>query len=293
MKKLSRWDYRDAYAYQHAQRRKDANISRQAVLKQERAEALGDPIRGVLTPFVQSFDIVGATPFQPDQHIADPKSAVEAAIRLRSSSQEGNDEKKEEIGHFIHTKELLKSLEASRLLTEPIPLSERATADPEQEASDVREHNSRHIFASEAMKRIFSLSNAGSRQRTRANIQKIIDTFGRHHTDHSVRPKATAVRPSGETVRRFEATPRAGPDVGSSEVQIGILTAKIRVLADRYEGKEKKNKVLKRNLRLLLHRRQKLLRYMYRKERGSGRWQNMVEKLGITEANWKGQIEVR
>lgn len=89
-----------------------------------------------------------------------------------------------------------------------------------------------------------------------------------------------------------EETPRAGPDTGSSEVQIGILTAKIRVLAGEWEGAGRGDKVNKRNLRLLLHRRQKLLRYMQKRERGSGRWENMLEVLGLTEATWKGQIAV-
>ena len=86
---------------------------------------------------------------------------------------------------------------------------------------------------------------------------------------------------------------RGGPDTGSSEVQIGILTAKIRVLANEFEGVSRNDKVNKRNLRLLLHRRQKLLQYLKRKERGSGRWEHMVETLGLTEGTWKGQIEVR
>lgn len=88
-------------------------------------------------------------------------------------------------------------------------------------------------------------------------------------------------------------TPRAGADTGSSEVQIAILTAKIRVLADRYEGVNRNDKVNKRNLRLLLHRRQKLLKYMERKERGGERWQYMLGMLGLTEATWRGQLEVR
>lgn len=76
-------------------------------------------------------------------------------------------------------------------------------------------------------------------------------------------------------------------------MQIGILTAKIRVLADKFQGpRGNADKVNKRNLRLLLHRRQKLLAYMWRKERGSGRWEHLVKTLGLTEATWKGQISV-
>lgn len=87
-------------------------------------------------------------------------------------------------------------------------------------------------------------------------------------------------------------TPRAGPDTGSSEVQIAILTAKIRVLADSQEVVGHKDKVNKRNLRLLVHRRQKLLKYLRRKERGSERWTNVVDKLGLTDGTWKEEISL-
>ena len=127
------------------------------------------------------------------------------------------------------------------------------------------------------------------------NTQKIINTFGRHQTDLSLRPKAPSLAkltsPNADELM-LKRPERAGKDTGSSEVQIGILTAKIRVLADHYEG-NRKDKANKRNLRLLLHRRQKLLKYMEKKERGSGRWQNMIEKLGLTEATWKGEIAVQ
>jgi ribosomal protein S15 len=86
---------------------------------------------------------------------------------------------------------------------------------------------------------------------------------------------------------------RAGPDTGSSEVQIAILTAKIRTLTKALDiNRGYKDKHNKRNLRLLVHRRQKLLAYMERKERGSERWTRMIEKLGLTPATWRGQIDL-
>ena len=145
------------------------------------------------------------------------------------------------------------------------------------------------------MSRIVSLSGVNSKERTRANVRRIIDTFGRHNTDLYLRPKAPSLaelnfpKAKGSAPKRVE---RAGADTGSSEVQIGILTAKIRVLADQY-GANHKDKANKRNLRLLLHRRQKLLKYMDKKERGSDRWQNMIATLGLTEATWKGEIAVQ
>jgi len=71
------------------------------------------------------------------------------------------------------------------------------------------------------------------------------------------------------------------------------LTAKIRVLANHLERPHyQKDKVNKRNLRVLVHRRQKLLAYLRRKERGSERWQNVVETLGLTDGTWKGEISL-
>ena len=145
------------------------------------------------------------------------------------------------------------------------------------------------------MSRIVSLSGVNSKERTRANVRRIIDTFGRHNTDLYLRPKAPSLaelsspKAKGSAPKRVE---RAGADTGSSEVQIGILTAKIRVLADQY-GANHKDKANKRNLRLLLHRRQKLLKYMDKKERGSDRWRNMIATLGLTQATWKGEIAVQ
>lgn len=83
-----------------------------------------------------------------------------------------------------------------------------------------------------------------------------------------------------------------GPDTGSSEVQIAILTAKIKTVADFLATRGKGDKHNKRNLRLLVHRRQKLLQYLRRKERGGPRWQHCIETLGLTEGTWRGEISL-
>ena len=157
--------------------------------------------------------------------------------------------------------------------------------DPEEEERDARTHEIQHETAQVAISRILDLANANSKGRLRANIQRCIDTFGRHRTDEYLKPRPSVAVPK-------DPTPRAGADTGSSEVQIAILTAKIRVLANEYEGVSRNDKVNKRNLRLLLHRRQKLLKYLQRRERGGERWQNLVSTLGLTEGTWKGQIAV-
>ena len=193
------------------------------------------------------------------------------------------------LDHGIKRDELARTIESSRLLTEP-PGMDQTLSD--EEAAVKGRWEERHTNAAEAVQRVVSLANASNEHRTKKNIERIIDRFGRHHTDLTLKPKAPAVAKRNLFIGTPKPTPRAGPDTGSSEVQIGILTAKIRVLADRYEGENRNDKINKRNLRLLLHRRQKLLSYMERKERGSGRWHHMIETLGLTPACWKGQIAV-
>lgn len=171
------------------------------------------------------------------------------------------------------------------------PKSAVAALDPEFAGweADTGAHEARHVKAVEALRRITTLENASSRDRRHANIRRIVEEFGRHVTDATVRQKGLA----WNQAERFEKI-RGGPDTGSSEVQIGILTAKIRVLARMLAGpKGNKDKHNKKNLRLLCHRRQKLLRYMERKERGSGRWEHMIQTLGLSPATWKDQIEIR
>ena len=73
-------------------------------------------------------------------------------------------------------------------------------------------------------------------------------------------------------------------------MQIAILTAKIRTLSQFLETRGKGDKNGKRDLRLMVHNRQKLLKYLWRKEKGGPRWQHCVDMLGITDAAWKGEI---
>lgn len=278
--------FRDSYAIQHGKQRKAANESRQSILRQLRAKDWGDPVRGITTPFVESFD----TAIPPG--IADSSHDARQTDTALGSTSPPAEASVERLNHFITTPDLERSLEFSRRLTEPIQ-SNQDTVDPQQEAADIQRHQDLHLKASEVLRRILNVDNVSSQHRTRINTQRIIDTFGRHVTDQYMKPKAPAPFPPSASGPRPTATPRAGPDVGSSEVQIGILTAKIRVLADRYANENRNDKVNKRNLRVLLHRRQKLLKYMHKKERGSPRWHHMIEKLGLTEATWRGEIELR
>ena len=290
-RQVKRYNNRDAYALRQAKARKDANLSRQAVLKEQRTKELGDPIRGIESPFVKSFD--DAIPKEASNDIEATSLSghgVKAKLNKPPPSP-ASGTKENHFDHGITPTELEKSLEYSRRLTEPLPpgLSVLHSEAAERERLIWA---ARNRSASEAVQRIVSLANASNVHRTKKNIERIIETFGRHHTDETLKPKAAAVVTRNPSAPAIEPTPRAGPDTGSSEVQIGILTAKIRVLADRYEGENRNDKINKRNLRLLLHRRQKLLKYMEKKERGSERWQNMIQTLGLTPATWQGQIAI-
>ena len=273
---------RDEYALVQAKARRDANLSRQAVLKEQRVKALGDPIRGIPTSFVKSFDTVAP----PDVK----KDATEVSLETFKANQDrpppsfAHTSDQVPLNHGITYEEMAKTLESSRHLTEPVDIDRD---------NKLRQYwDDRHANAAESVRRIVSLTSGSSEHRTKKNIERVIDTFGRHVTEHVLQQKAPAAVNHQLSTSPCEPTPRIGPDTGSSEVQIGILTAKIRVLADRYEGENRNDKINKRNLRLLLHRRQKLLKYMERKERGSERWQHMIETLGLTPACWEGEIAV-
>ncbi|CAD6578729.1 MAG: hypothetical protein ASARMPRED_008819 [Alectoria sarmentosa] len=289
--KKRKQENRDPYTLRQIEARRDANLSRQAVLKEQKAKDLGDPIRGILTPFVESFDTE-----VPQEANQDPSAVSLETVKTSGDTPPPSPAYASEESHLDHGikhEELARSLDFSRYLTEPLPPPSSTIANPDQEAQTLERWEKRDASATEAVQRIVSLTNASSKHRTKKNIERIIETFGRHNTDLILKPKGPSVVKINPLFPPQEPTPRAGPDTGSSEVQIGILTAKIRVLADRYEGPNRNDKVNKRNLRLLLHRRQKLLAYMERRERGSERWQKMIATLGMTPACWKGEIAVR
>jgi ribosomal protein S15 len=275
--------YKDPYALAQAKQRRDANISRQAELREKRKTELGDPVRGITTPFLESLDTVGGS-----TNILDPTSISNEfeGIQIKSADDVL-------LNHFLSASELQKSIKHSQALTEPVVAKIRDFRDPAEEREDREKFEEQHARATAALVRIVSLANASQKDKTRANIRRCIDTFGRHKTDGILRPRAP---PNPDTLggkALAEKTPRAGPDTGSSEVQIAILTAKIRVLANQLETRGgKKDKINKRNLRILVHKRQRLLRYLRTKERGGERWQNLVETLGLTEGTWKGEISL-
>ncbi|KAF4549805.1 Ribosomal protein S15-like protein [Elsinoe fawcettii] len=289
--KTERRRFRDPYTIAQARARKAANISRQTQLAKERKDALGDPVLGKPTPFLESLD----TAARPDASatrsssipLADP-SKLPSPTNERNfgldPTELGQSLKRSLIwsGNKLGKEDIVERFQGGEdILAETDPLK----PDPE---------NQYHVTAKEAIRRITSLSNSSSKDRLRVNIKRCISTFGRHNTDEHlpVKPAPAASFLAAQSAENAlpEKTPRAGPDTGSSEVQIAVLTARIRTLSQFLDSRGKMDKMNKRNLRLLVHKRQKLLRYLERKERGGPRFQNVIEVLGLQRGAWEGEI---
>ena len=285
--------YQDPYILAQARARKAANLSRQEVLRKERTGMLGDPVIGITTPFVESFDT--GLPPKPE-----PTSKTESSTP--------KPEEKPHLNYFLNPSEVERAIVRSEQLAVPATkkpstrkrvndqfgvLTSIQGTDPAEDLEAVLAAN--HTRSATAIQRITSLENGSSKDRLHVNIQRCIEMFGRHNTDPILPPKPSAkLTPGADPAPTSNpaAIKRGGPDTGSSEVQIAILTAKIRTLAEFLQTRGKKDKVNKRNLRLLVHRRQKLLQYLRRKERGGPRWQHCIETLGLTEGTWKGEISL-
>lgn len=217
------------------------------------------------------------------------------------------------LNHYLQEQEIKKQLERSKQLVEPaskttdmVPQRDDVTKGAHQAILDQLNVTTRskfleqHSIVEEAMKRITNLDNGNSKDRFRVNVVRCIETFGRHNTDKTLIPKAPAssfLNLSAEVDLEANAPQpkrvrRKGPDTGSSEVQIAVLTARIRHLANHLDRVGSSDKVGKRDLRLLVHRRQKLLQYLRKKERAGPRWQKCIETLGLTEGTWRGEISL-
>ncbi|OQE79273.1 hypothetical protein PENNAL_c0052G02170 [Penicillium nalgiovense] len=255
----------DPFLMAQARQRKAANVSRQKVLAEERESSLGDPVKSQPTPFIQEM-----TAIQTNSHIPSSLS--------------------EDLNYYLKSNELDAALDFSKDLTAPLKNPDRNTADPQVEKEEMNLHNQEHKNAQEAINRIVNLNNGNTKDRVRLNITKCIETFGRHYTDSILPPMPSTVAHGSGPVHP-ERAPRVGPDTGSAEVQAAILTVKIMNLS-RHLDIANKDKHNKRNLQLLVHKRQKLLQYVRKKERGGPRWQNLMGTLGLSDAAWKGEIAI-
>ena len=254
----------DPFAMAQSRQRKAANLSRRQALQEERDNSLGDPVESEPTPFIQQLKFQTEPQGQP---VPDSK-----------------------LNYFLKPDEIQRTLEISKNLTSPLTNVARETADPQFEKEASEKHTVEYQNTEEAIKRIVNLKNGNTKDRLRVNIQNCIETFGRHNTDQALPPRPAAATHES-AMEHPEKTPRVGPDTGSPEVQVAILTSKIMNLS-RHLQTANKDKHNKRNLRLLVHKRQKLLRYLRRKERGGPRWQNLMEMLGLSDAAWKGEISM-
>ncbi|KAF2148825.1 hypothetical protein K461DRAFT_261631 [Myriangium duriaei CBS 260.36] len=298
----------DPYAAAQARARKAANISRQAELQKAKVDALGDPVLGKPSPFVQSFDSAAAPPAGSERS--------QNIKRTDTESGSGSRSEPEQLNFSITSSELESALDRSLVwsgqrlrnvreesidyeLDRASNVSEEAFDKVEPDLLNPDPKSASHSTATEALRRITALSNASSKDRLNVNIKRCVSTFGRHNTDNHLPTKPQpsesylAMQAAHQGGAQPEKTPRAGPDTGSSEVQIAILTARIRTLAQFMDGRGRMDKMNKRNLRVLVHRRQKLLKYLQRKERGGPRFRNVVEVLGLTPGAWEGEISLR
>ncbi|KZL83194.1 ribosomal protein s15 [Colletotrichum incanum] len=269
----------DPYRYQQAQQRKAANEKRQSEIQAEKDAKWGDPVHGIPTPFVESFDSAGQAP--TTKLVKDDNGNIISEPRPLPTSPGL-------LNHLVTKDELEHVIQKAYVLTKPVKSDIRDYADPAAEELADKNHEMNHAKAVDALNRILSMDNANSKILLHTNIKRCVDEFGRHNTDEILRqkPKSALVDPNAPP-----APERAGPDTGSSEVQIAILTAKIRKLAQELsQNRGYKDKHNKRNLRVLCHRRQKLLKYMEKKERGSERWTHLLEKLGLSPATYQEQI---
>jgi small subunit ribosomal protein S15 len=82
-------------------------------------------------------------------------------------------------------------------------------------------------------------------------------------------------KPRAELVKEFE---RASGDTGSPEVQVALLTQRVRRLTE-HLGTHKKDHSTRRGLLMLVGQRTKLLRYLARGD--LTRYQTLIKRLGL------------
>lgn len=286
----------DPYIIAQRNQKKAANLTRRAELEQARVASLGDPVRGVPTPFVESFDT--GKPVAREEGKITPQERIHLNYAFDPSTVEKQLKRSEKLA--VPLSEIVKETTPGPYAWSKAMTYARADGIAKS-VEEMEEQNKKdHARAAEAIARITALENGSSKDRMRANIARCVETFGRHNTDRIFPPKAPSLNRSGldeaHAIRpetNVAATAkRVGPDTGSSEVQIAVLTAKIKTLADFLQSRGKNDMHNKRNLRLLVHRRQKLLQYLRRKERGGPRWQHCIATLGLTEGTWRGEISL-
>ncbi|KAK6512676.1 hypothetical protein TWF506_008851 [Arthrobotrys conoides] len=258
------------WAVAKAAEKREKVTARKEELRKIRQDAASDPVVGHTTPFLEAMDS-NPNMLPPIDHLV---PATDAHERQEAFEKAIVEERLGRLNHYLQPDEVKMSLARSKTLEDP-PLY--AVTE-----KSVLQGKEMHLKATAAMNRILSLSNGSSKDKTRANKTWCVETFGRHITDENFpQPKHPSIASSPDTDPI--KTPRVGRDTGSSEVQAALLTMKIRTLAQQLETNTH-DKMNKRNLRVMVHKRQKLLKYLKRKERGGQRYQYIMESLGLDDA---------
>ncbi|MDI9818920.1 MULTISPECIES: 30S ribosomal protein S15 [unclassified Legionella] len=81
-----------------------------------------------------------------------------------------------------------------------------------------------------------------------------------------------------EIVNEFK---RADQDTGSPEVQVSLMTGRIKYLTEHFKA-HKKDFHSRRGLQALVNKRRKLLKYL--KENDQARYQTLIQKLGLRDS---------
>lgn len=131
--------------------------------------------------------------------------------------------------------------------------------------------------SSEQLMRILDLRNADSRGIRTMNVRRIVEVFG---------GPVDASAPEGERL-----------DTGSSAVQAAVLTHRIRLLAD-HIAQNPRDVHNRKNLRELVHRRAKVLRYLKKQVsrkggEGEGVYEALLDKIGVDRRAVEGEVIVR
>ncbi len=74
---------------------------------------------------------------------------------------------------------------------------------------------------------------------------------------------------------------RADKDTGSPEVQVSIMTGRIKYLTDHFK-EHKKDFHSRRGLQSLVNKRRKLLKYLKRNDKA--RYQTLIQSLGLRDS---------
>jgi small subunit ribosomal protein S15 len=150
------------------------------------------------------------------------------------------------------------------------------TTSPTDLARRVSEETPAQVSASEQLMRVLDLRNADSRGIRTTNIRRIVQVFGG--------PTSTSEPTSEPTTERL--------DTGSPAVQAAIMTHRIRLLAS-HIAQNPRDVHNRKNLRELVHRRAKVLRYLKRRAGDGEGYEALLDKIGVDRRAVEGEVVVR